>query len=219
VATHRVGPKRARARADEDEVEAGIVAGQRETKPSASISRRNPSRRSANSAEATGSETFSETAEAVIRIDAVASPEMKPPFKFSARTRVGFSDTDAQGIVYYGRYFPYIDLARVEYHRNLGVLGIEVGEPGVEFVTRACTIEYEAPAVFDDELEVFIRVARVGRSSATYEAAVYRARDDVLMVTATQTLVLVDLDERKPCQIPASFRETIAAFEGDDVSL
>ena len=144
---------------------------------------------------------------------------MKPPFKFSARTRVGFSDTDAQGIVYYGRYFPYIDLARVEYHRKLGLLGMEVGEPGVEFVTRACTIEYDAPAVFDDELEVFIRVARVGRTSATYEAAVYRARDDVLMVTATQTLVMVDLEERKACEIPERFRTTIAGFEGADVAL
>jgi acyl-CoA thioester hydrolase len=144
---------------------------------------------------------------------------VKPPFKFSARTRVGFSDTDAQGIVYYGRYFPYIDLARVEYHRKLGLLGMEVGEPGVEFVTRACTIEYDAPAVFDDELEVFIRVARIGRTSATYEAAVYRARDDVLMVTATQTLVMVDLEERKACEIPERFRTTIAGFEGDDVAL
>jgi YbgC/YbaW family acyl-CoA thioester hydrolase len=42
----------------------------------------------------------------------------KPPFKFSASTRVGFSDTDAQGVVYYGRYMPYFDLARVEYHRQ-----------------------------------------------------------------------------------------------------
>jgi acyl-CoA thioester hydrolase len=143
---------------------------------------------------------------------------MKPPFKFSARTRVGFSDTDAQGIVYYGRYLPYIDLARVEYHRKLGLLGMEVGEPGVEFVARACTIQYEAPAVFDDELEVFIRVARIGRTSATYEAKVYRARDDMLMVTATLTLVMVDLDGRRPREIPQQFRETIAAFEGDELS-
>jgi acyl-CoA thioester hydrolase len=142
---------------------------------------------------------------------------MKAPFKFSARTRVGFSDTDAQGIVYYGRYLPYFDLARVEYHRKLGLLGMEIGEPGVEFVMRACTIEYHAPAVFDDELEVFIRVARIGRTSATYEFAAYRAQDDALMVTATQTLVLVDLEERKACEIPQEFRESIHAFEGDDV--
>ncbi len=143
----------------------------------------------------------------------------KPPFKFSARTRVGFSDTDAQGIVYYGRYYPYIDVARVEYLRMLGLLGMEVGEPGVEFVMRGGTIEYHAPAVFDDELEVWIRAARIGRTSLTYEFAVYRARDDVLLVTGTQTTVLVDLDERKACEIPQDLRETIRAFEGDDVVL
>jgi acyl-CoA thioester hydrolase len=142
----------------------------------------------------------------------------RPRFKFSARTRVGFSDTDAQGIVYYGRYLPYLDLARVEYHRKLGLLGMEIGEPGVEFVMRACTIEYHAPAVFDDELELFIRVARIGRTSATYECAAYRASDDALMVTATQTLVLVDLEERKACEIPQEFRDTIRAYEGDDVA-
>jgi hypothetical protein len=45
----------------------------------------------------------------------------KAPFKYAAHTRVGFSDTDAQGIVYYGRYVPYFDLARVEYHRHLAL--------------------------------------------------------------------------------------------------
>jgi acyl-CoA thioester hydrolase len=141
----------------------------------------------------------------------------RPPFRFSARTRVGFSDTDAQGIVYYGRYLPYFDLARVEYHRALGLLGMDTGEPGVEFVMRACTIEYLAPAVFDDEIEVFVRVQRIGTTSATYEFAAYRLRDDELLVTATQTLVLVDLDERKACPIPEEFRKTIRTFEGEPV--
>jgi acyl-CoA thioester hydrolase len=144
---------------------------------------------------------------------------MKAPFKFSARTRVGFSDTDAQGIVYYGRYLPYFDLARVEYHRKLGLLDMEIGDDGVEFVMRALAVEYHAPAVFDDEIEVDVRVARIGNTSATYEFAAYRARDDALMVNATQTLVLVDLDERKACPIPDAFRDTIRAFEGDDVAL
>jgi acyl-CoA thioester hydrolase len=139
----------------------------------------------------------------------------KPPFRFSATTRVGFSDTDAQGIVYYGRYLPYFDLARVEYHRNLGLLGMDIGDAGQEFVMRACTIDYLAPAVFDDLIEVYVRMARIGRTSATYEFAAYRARDDLLMVTATQTLVLVDLDERKAVPISDAYKETIRAFEGD----
>jgi acyl-CoA thioester hydrolase len=139
----------------------------------------------------------------------------KPPFKFSAQTRVAFSDTDAQGIVYYGRYLPYFDLARVEYHRNLDLLGMDIGEKGQEFVMRAGTIEYLAPAVFDDLIEVYVRVSRIGRTSVTFELAAYRERDDLLLVTATQTLVLVDLDERKPVPIPEEYKETIRAFEGE----
>jgi acyl-CoA thioester hydrolase len=138
-------------------------------------------------------------------------------FKFSATTRVGFSDTDAQGIVYYGRYLPYFDLARVEYHRNLGLLGMDIGAAGEEFVMRACTIEYLAPAVFDDVIEVRVRMASIGRTSATWEFAAYRQKDDVLLVTATQTLVLVDLDERKAVPIPDSYRAAIRAFEGESL--
>ena len=139
----------------------------------------------------------------------------KPPFKYAAYTRVGFSDTDAQGIVYYGRYVPYFDLARVEYHRHLELSSDKLG--GNEFVMRAMHGEYHAPAVFDDLLEIFVRLARIGRTSATYEFAAYRADDDVLMVTATQTLVLIDLEERKACAIPEAFVETARAFEGDDL--
>ena len=139
----------------------------------------------------------------------------KPPFRISAQTRVGFSDTDAQRIVYYGRYLPYFDLARVEYHRNLGLLGMDIGEEGQEFVMRACAIDYLAPAVFDDLIEVYVRMAKIGRTSATYELAAYRARDDALMVTATQTLVLVDLDERKAVSISEGYKDAIRAFEGD----
>ena len=142
--------------------------------------------------------------------------DRKPPFKYSALTRVGFSDTDAQGIVYYGRYLPYFDSARVEYHRHLDML--ETRPTEYEFVMRANGIEYHAPARFDDLVEVFIRVSRIGRTSVTYEHAAYRADDDVLMVTATQTLVLVDLDERRACPVPESYREQIAAFEGEDLA-
>jgi acyl-CoA thioester hydrolase len=142
--------------------------------------------------------------------------DRKPPFKYSAYTRVGFSDTDAQGIVYYGRYLPYFDTARVEYHRHLNLLSTQSEH---EFVMRANAIEYLAPARFDDLVEVFVRLARIGRTSATYEFAAYRIDDDELMVTAKQTLVLVDLDERRAAPIPESFKKSIRSFEGNDCEL
>ena len=140
----------------------------------------------------------------------------RPPFKFSATTRVGFSDTDAQGVVYYGRYMPYFDLARVEYHRQFDQVRTELGDR--QFVMRAMTVEYHAPARFDDPIEVDVRISRIGTSSVTYEFAAY-LEGDRLAVTATQTLVLVDLSERKPCPIPDGWREKIREFEGDDLGL
>jgi acyl-CoA thioester hydrolase len=143
--------------------------------------------------------------------------DRKPPFKFSAYARVGFSDTDAQGIVYYGRYLPYFDLARVEYHRHLGLLGLDLG--GREFVMRTSNVLYEAPARFDDLLEVFIRTRRIGRSSLTSAFCASRVDDDVLMCTAEQTLVLISLSDRRPAPIPEDYRKVVATFEGADLEL
>ena len=140
--------------------------------------------------------------------------ERKPPFRYAAYTRVAFSETDAQGVVYYGRYLPYFDLARVEYHRNLGILERAAR---TEFVMRASDVEYHAPARFDDLLEVFVRISRIGRTSMTYDYAAYRLESeehDTLMVTATQTVVLIDDDDRRPLPVPEAFRSAVAGFEG-----
>ncbi len=124
---------------------------------------------------------------------------------------MGFSDTDAQGVVYYGRYMPYFDLARTEFHRHLG--GGDFGT--ADLAMRATTVEYHAGARFDDLLEIFVRVERIGRTSITYDHAAYRIEDDagdVLMATARATLVCVDLAERRAVPVPGAFRERIAVF-------
>jgi len=139
--------------------------------------------------------------------------DRKPPFKYSALSRVWFSDTDAQGVVYYGRYLPYFDHARTEYHRHLGEMRVD----GAEFVMRASEVEYLAPARFDDLIESFVRVRRIGNSSVSYECAAYRLPDNTLMVTATQTLVLVDLVSRRPTRVPEELRRPLRDFEGADL--
>ena len=116
--------------------------------------------------------------------------DRRPPYKYSALTRVWFSDTDAQGVVYYGRYLPYFDHARTEYHRHLGGLGID----GAQFVMRASDVEYHAPARFDDLLECFLRIERLGRTSVSYDLCALRLPDDTLMVTDLNGNILTDLD-------------------------
>ena len=82
---------------------------------------------------------------------------------------------------------------------------------------RASTVEYFAPAVFDDLIEIFIRIKRIGRTSVIYECAAYRVSDDLLMVTAEQTLVLIDFEQRQPTPIPDWYRDAMRAFEGEEL--
>ncbi len=140
-----------------------------------------------------------------------------PPYRYAALSRVGFSDTDAQGVVYYGRYLPYFDNARLEYLRHLGLIGFWQGDP--EFVMRALAVEYDAPARFDDLLEVFVRTTRIGRTSVVTEGSAYRVDDDRLMCTARMTLVLIDAATRRPTPIPEAYRIAVAAFEGDALEI
>ena len=84
---------------------------------------------------------------------------------------------------------------------------------------RAITVEYYAPARFDDLLEIFVRIRRIGSTSVTYECHAYRVADDVLMVTAQQTLVLIDPAQRRPVPIPADYRRLIQDFEGASLEL
>ena len=137
--------------------------------------------------------------------------DRKPPFNYAALARVGFSDTDAQGVVYYGRYMPYFDLARTEYHRHLG--GVHLSN--VDFAMRAITVEYVAGARFDDLLEIFVRIERIGTTSITYDHAAYRidGDEDTLMATAKATLVCIALDERHAVPVPDDFRRRIGELE------
>jgi acyl-CoA thioester hydrolase len=136
----------------------------------------------------------------------------RPPYRFSTRLRVGFDETDAQAVVYYGRYFPYCDRARVEYQRHLHLL--HSLPPGMEFVMRRTQCEYEAPARFDDELEVFIRTAAIGRTSWRQEFAVHHCESGALLARAEQVMVLIDRAARQPTPVPDGWRAAVESFEG-----
>jgi acyl-CoA thioester hydrolase len=143
----------------------------------------------------------------------VTVTDRRPPFKFSFTTRVGFDETDAQGVVYYGRYMPYFDRARVEYLRHLGLLA--GGRGLMEFVMRAQHVEYHAPARFDDQLEVFVRVAKIGQTSVRWQFEAVDVTTGAHLVTADQTVVQIDPAARRAATVGEQFRATVAAFDHD----
>jgi acyl-CoA thioester hydrolase len=78
---------------------------------------------------------------------------------------------------------------------------------------RAQHVEYLAPARFDDELDVFVRVRRIGTSSIVWEFEAHDVATGERLVAANQTLVSVDLAERRPVPVEWRVRDAVAQFE------
>ena len=141
--------------------------------------------------------------------------DREPPFRYAAYTRVGFSETDAQGVVYYGRYMPYFDLARTEYHRHLDLGRMRRGDG--DFAMRASTVEYHSRRAVRRPARG-LRARRADRHDEHHlrprRLRLTDGEDDELMATAKQTLVWIDQARAAAAAGARPFRERILAFEG-----
>jgi acyl-CoA thioester hydrolase len=118
--------------------------------------------------------------------------------------RVYYEDTDLAGIVYYANYLRFIERARTEWVRTLGVDQVALRrDTGIVFAVRRLEADYLAPARFDDVLEVTTGVTAMGGASITLHQDVQR--DGARLFAATVTLVAINADGR-PVRLPDALR-------------
>ncbi len=121
------------------------------------------------------------------------------------RTRVYYEDTDLAGIVYYANYLKFIERARTEWVRALGIdQGRLKAETGVVFAVRRVEADYLSPARFDDLLD--IRTTLTERRPARLTVAQDIHRGDTLLFRAGVTLVALGASGR-PVRLPAILPE------------
>jgi acyl-CoA thioester hydrolase len=90
--------------------------------------------------------------------------------------RVYWEDTDAGGIVYYANYMKFMERARTEWLRALGIDQVRLKEQhGLMFVVVDVEAHYRKPARYDDQLQVTCKVRETTRASITLDQEVYRA--------------------------------------------
>lgn len=140
---------------------------------------------------------------------------MKSDFKFHHDIRVRFADTDLQGIVFNGNYMTYYDVAWTEYFRAVGFQWKDLLALGVDTVLARTTMEFKAPARFDEVLEVHTRVSKIGTTSLTFEFEIYPQGEGRLIGSAVSLYVCVDPKTLKSTPAPAILRQRITEFEGD----
>ena len=114
--------------------------------------------------------------------------------------RIYYEDTDLAGIVYYANYLKFIERARSEWVRGLGVDQVALKrETGRVFAVRRVEADYLAPACFDDVIEVQSAPAAVSPARITLRQEIFRA--DTRLFTALVTLVCLDARGR-PQRLP-----------------
>lgn len=127
-----------------------------------------------------------------------------PAALHSFDVRVYYEDTDLAGIVYYANYLRYIERARTEWVRGLGIDQTALKrDTGIVFAVRRLEADYVAPARFDDVLTIISRPVAATAARLVLVQQAFRA--DTLLFDARVTLVALGSDGR-PARIPAELR-------------
>jgi acyl-CoA thioester hydrolase len=139
---------------------------------------------------------------------------MRKDFWFHHPFRVRYSEVDAQAVVFNAHYLTYYDTAITEYFRELGYdyLG-EATRTGNDFHIVKSVVEYKAPIRFDEEIDVCVRVGRIGRSSLTLALAIFAKGSEDLRATGEVVWVCIDRKTHKPVAVAESLRALIASRE------
>ena len=117
---------------------------------------------------------------------------------------VYYEDTDLAGIVYYANYLKFIERARTEWVRGLGVDQTALKErDGIVFAVRRVEADYLAPAKFDDDLTVETRPEQVTGARIVLQQDVKRG--ETLLFSASVTLVALS-ETGHPARLPANIR-------------
>lgn len=138
---------------------------------------------------------------------------MKPEdFRFVHRLRVRWSEVDMQQIVFNAHYAIYLDTAICDYWRHLA-LPYEATMQALngDIFLKKTTVEFHAPARYDDALAVGLRCARVGRSSMVFEGGVFLG--DQLLTQGEMVYVFANPQTHTSLPVPDPLRHCLEAYE------
>jgi acyl-CoA thioester hydrolase len=122
----------------------------------------------------------------------------------SLTQRVYYEDTDFSGAVYHARYLHFMERARTDYLRCLGVEQsalYDTSDEGLAFMVHRMEIDFKAPARMDDIVTVRTRTEKAGGAKMVLQQEI--VRDDRLLIAAKVVIAVVNRNGR-PRRLPES---------------
>jgi len=125
-------------------------------------------------------------------------------FEAQTQIRVRYAETDQMGYVYYGNYATYFEVARVETLRAMGLSYKELEDTGVMMPVLENWSKYIAPAKYDEFLTIKVKIKERPQVRISFHYEIYNPDNKLIHIGETK-LVFVDINTRKPRQIPEKF--------------
>ena len=122
-------------------------------------------------------------------------------YSFKTKVRVRYGETDQMGFVYYGVYAQYFEVGRVELLRSLGVSYKSLEEEGYFLPVVNFEIQYQKPALYDDELTIKTTIKEIPSSRIVFYYETFNMGNELLN-TAKVVLAFIDRENKKPCLPP-----------------
>ena len=132
------------------------------------------------------------------------------PTDFIHRLRVRYGECDPQGIVFNANYLLYFDVAFTEMWRAALGPWQRMVDHGFDLVVAETNLRFHSPARYDDELDLHLRVARLGRTALTTEIDIQRGHERLLAGWLRH--VCVDIASWRKTALPEWVRDGLQPF-------
>lgn len=115
--------------------------------------------------------------------------------------RVRYGETDPMKYVYYGNYAEYLEVARVELFRELGIPYDEIENQGIWLPVSEFSIKYLKPGLYDEILEIHTYIKKLPGVRIEFEYEIYNSSKEKITEAKT-TLFFLDAKKNKVVKCP-----------------
>lgn len=127
---------------------------------------------------------------------------------FCIKKKIYYHDTDAGGVVYYGRYLEFLEDGRTEFFASRGLDTRKLGDEGTLFVVAHIEVDYKRPAVYSDTIRVSAEIEKMTASSVHFTQEI--SKGSVLLVEAKVVIVCVG-ENFKPKRLPPEIKDSLTS--------
>lgn len=122
--------------------------------------------------------------------------------------RVRYAETDQMGVVHHGNYALYLEMARIEWLRKLGISYKNMEENGIGLPVVSLAINFKKSAVYDDVIKVKTQLQKQPTALINFDYILTNQNNE-LLCTAEVVLAFIDMTTKRPTRPPKYFLEAL----------